>query len=455
MTKRKKGKLLLVDDDRDLLRLLSMRLAAAGYETVAVESGEEALARLEMAPFQVMVTDLRMEGMNGMALFEAVHQRNPTMPVIILTAHGTIPDAVAATKRGVFAYLTKPFDGQELIEQIARAISLTGVETKASTEEQDAQWRREIVTRSPLMEDLLGQTKLVAESQASILIYGESGTGKELLARAIHKASPRRARPFVAFNCAAIPESLMESELFGYSKGAFTGALRDQPGLFQAAHGGTLFLDEIGDMPLLLQAKLLRAIQERHVRPVGSTQSVAVDVRLLSATHRDLEAEVAAGRFREDLYYRLVVVTLEIPPLEKRREDITLLAAHFLCELSRAATKQQVQGFSPEALELLLSAPWPGNVRQLFNVVEQTFALSTTPLIPASLVQKALREQPAEFPSFEEARTRFEQEYLIRLLKITNGNVSQAARLARRGRTDFYKLMRRHRLNPAMFKSPK
>ncbi|MGF1613859.1 MAG: sigma 54-interacting transcriptional regulator [Gammaproteobacteria bacterium] len=448
MTKSTKGKLLLVDDDLDLLRLLSMRLAAAGYQTVAVGSAEEALARLAMTPFQVIITDLRMEGMQGMALFEAVHQRNPTMPVIILTAHGTIPDAVAATKRGVFAYLTKPFDGQELIEAIDRAMQLSGVEGDSSAEEP---WRRGIVTRSPLMEDLLGQAKLVADSQASVLIYGESGTGKELLARAIHQASGRREHPFVAINCAAIPETLLESELFGYRKGAFTGAVRDQRGLFQTADQGTLFLDEIGDMPLTLQAKLLRVVQERQVRPVGSTQSVLVDVRLVSATHRNLEEEVAAQRFREDLYYRMVVVTLEIPPLEKRREDIPLLATHFLSALARTESKE-VEGFAPDALELLLGAPWPGNIRQLFNVIEQTYALSTTPLIPASLVQKALREQPPDYPSFEEARLRFEQEYLVRLLKITQGNVSQAARLAQRGRTDFYKLMRRHRLNPTMFK---
>jgi two-component system response regulator GlrR len=451
MTKLSKGQILLVDDDLDLLRLLSMRLEAAGYQTVAAESAEEALGRLEMSPFQVMITDLRMEGMQGMALFEAVHQRNPTMPVIILTAHGTIPDAVAATKRGIFAYLTKPFDGQELLESIERAMKLSGVEADTPAEQH---WRRGIVTRSSLMEDLLGQAKLVAESQASVLICGESGTGKELLARAIHEASPRHDRPFIAFNCAAIPESLLESELFGYSKGAFTGAIRDQSGLFQAADRGTLFLDEIGDMPLTLQVKLLRAIQERHVRPVGSTQSVAVDVRLVSATHRNLEEEVAAHRFREDLYYRMVVVTLEIPPLEKRREDIPLLAAHFLLELSKTENKD-VQGFAPDALELLLGAPWPGNVRQLFNVVEQTYALTTTPVIPASLVQKALREQPPDYPSFEQARLRFEQEYLVRLLKTTKGNVSQAARLAQRGRTDFYKLMRRHRLNPGMFKPSK
>ena len=243
----------------------------------------------------------------------------------------------------------------------------------------------------------------------------------------------------------------MESELFGYAKGAFTGAARDTPGLFQAAHGGTLLLDEIGDMPASLQAKLLRVLQERQVRPVGSTRSVPVDVRVVSATHRDLEEEVRAGRFREDLFYRLNVVVLDIPPLAERREDIPLLASHFLSRF-RGASRKQVEGFAPDAMELLVSAPWPGNVRQLANVVEQAFALTTTPLIPATLVQRALRSQPADLPSLEEARADFEREYLSRLLKITQGNVSQAARLADRNRTDFYKLLRRHQLDPALFK---
>ena len=313
------------------------------------------------------------------------------------------------------------------------------------------EWRRELVTRSPVMEELLCQARLVADSGASVLIRGASGTGKEMLAKAIHRASERRDQPFVAFNCAAIPETLMESELFGYAKGAFTGAARDTPGLFQAAHGGTLLLDEIGDMPASLQAKLLRVLQERQVRPVGSTRSVPVDVRVISATHRDLEEEVRAGRFREDLFYRLNVVVLDIPPLADRREDIPLLASHFLSRL-RGASRKQVEGFAPDAMELLVSAPWPGNVRQLANVVEQAFALTTTPLIPATLVQRALRSQPADLPSLEEARADFEREYLSRLLKITQGNVSQAARLADRNRTDFYKLLRRHQLDPALFK---
>lgn len=449
----KKNRILLVDDDRDLLRLLSLRLTGRGYETVAVESGEEALAQVELARPQAVITDLRMEGMDGMVLADCIHRKNPALPVIILTAHGSIPDAVHATKNGVFAFLTKPFSSQELLAQLEKALRVSYPHHDPKKEPTES-WREGIITRSPLMEDLLSQAQLVAESDASICLRGGSGTGKELLAKAIHKASPRGERPFIAVNCAAIPELLLESELFGHAKGAFTGAIRDYPGLFQTAHGGTLFLDEIGDMPLALQVKLLRALQEQQVRPLGSTSTVMVDVRIISATHKDLDAEVREGSFREDLYYRLNVVMLEIPPLAERREDILPLANHFLSAIGNGS-KKNVRGFSAEAIELLVSAPWPGNVRQLHNVVEQTVALSTTPIISAKLVKKALRQQPGHFPSFAEARRRFEQEYLAGLLKITNGNVTQAARLAQRNRTDFYKLLQRHNLDPSAFKPVK
>jgi two-component system response regulator GlrR len=293
---------------------------------------------------------------------------------------------------------------------------------------------------------------MVSATDASVLIQGESGTGKELLARAIHRASRRSAREFAAVNCGAIPEPLLESELFGYVKGAFTGAVRDHKGLFQAAHGGTLFLDEIGDMPLALQVKLLRVLQERQVRPVGAVASTPIDVRVVSASHRNLQDEMKAGRFREDLYYRLNVVSLSLPPLAHRREDIPLLANHFLHQLA-ARYGKDVAALAPDALELMLSASWPGNVRQLFNVVEQTVALSVTPLVPASLVQRALQQAAANLSSLDEAKRRFERDYLVQLLKMTRGNVSQAARLAKRNRSDFYSLLARHALDPGQFKS--
>ena len=285
-----------------------------------------------------------------------------------------------------------------------------------------------------------------------MLIRGESGSGKELLARAIHAASPRAKRPFVAVNCGAIPEPLLESELFGHVKGAFTGALANHRGLFPAADGGTLLLDEIGDKPLPLQVKLLRVLQEHQVRPVGASASVPIDVRILSATHRDLEAALAEGQFREDLYYRLNVVSLTLPTLDERREDIPLLAQHFLQKLA-AKYDKRVNGFAPEALKALTMATWPGNVRQLHNVVEQVSALATSPLIPLSLVQRALRLPSIEVLPYAEARQRFEREYLVGLLKLTDGNVADAARLADRNRTEFYRLLQRNGLDPSMFRA--
>ena len=443
-----KASILLVDDDRDLLQLISLRLSAAGYAVHAVTSGEEALARLPVVRPQLVLTDMRMEGMDGMALFERVHAMMPTLPVIILTAHGTIPDAIDATRRGVFGFLTKPFDGQDLLAQVDQALALGGG-TSSRTEE----WRIDIVTRSHVMEELLRQAKLVAASEASVLILGESGTGKELMAQAIHKASPRAKGPFVAINCAAVPEQLLESELFGHTRGAFSGAVQAHKGLFQSAHGGTLFLDEIGDMPVSLQAKLLRALQERVVRPVGSTTNIPIDVRILSATQRDLNEAIKEEEFRQDLFYRLNVVTIELPNLSERREDIPLLCAHFVDKLA-ARYRKPARAFAPEALEVLVNAAWPGNIRQLINVVEQAVALSTSAVIPATLVQQALHDdEDGMLAPLDEARRAFEHDYLVRLLKTTAGNVSQAARLAQRNRTEFYKLLQRHNLTPAMFKN--
>lgn len=286
-----------------------------------------------------------------------------------------------------------------------------------------------------------------------MFIAGASGTGKELLARAIHQASPRAARPFVAINCAAIPEHLLESELFGHRKGAFTGAAYEHRGLFQAAEGGTVFLDEIGDMPLALQAKLLRVLQERQVRPVGAIQDIAVDVRVISASHRDLESGLSEAWFREDLYYRLNVVALQLPLLAERREDIPALASHFLRDVAGRYAKT-VTALAPEAMELLVAAPWPGNIRQLQNVIEQAVALSTGAIIPASLIQSALRSEPAAWTSLDDARRNFERDYLVRLLRLTQGSVANAARLAQRNRTEFYKLLERHELDPKLFKGP-
>jgi len=445
---RERGPVLLVDDDKDLLQLIAMRLSAAGYAVTAVESGEAALAALAVSRPQVVVTDLRMHGMDGMALFDAIHRDSPSLPVVILTAHGTIPEAVTATRRGVFSFLTKPFEPKVLLDTVAEAMRLSSPPASGTFES----WRAELITRSSSMEDLLSQARRVAASDASVCIFGASGTGKELFARAIHRASPRVEAPFVAVNCGAIPEGLLESELFGHKKGSFTGAVADRRGLFQAAQGGTLFLDEIGDMPLPLQVKLLRALEERKIRPVGSHESFDVDVRVIAATHRKLEERIASGEFREDLYYRLNVVKLYIPTLAERREDIPLLANHFLARLAERYRRGRL-AFSPEAMQLLVSAPWPGNVRQLLNVVEQAVALATTEVIPESLVRQALDAGDTALTPLDEARRAFERDYLVRILKITGGNVTKAARLAGRNRTEFYRLLERHSLEPGMFKS--
>ncbi|HMT79930.1 MAG TPA: sigma 54-interacting transcriptional regulator [Azonexus sp.] len=449
---------LVVDDDEDILKLLTMRLRAKGFRITAVGSAEQALAQIAIDPPRVVVSDIRLPGQDGLALFEEIRRTRPTLPVILLTAHGNIPDAVDATSRGVFGYLTKPFDSQILLEKIDRALQLSAPSSPPSDDPAvsgrrgDDAWMAGVVFRSSRMAELMAEARMVAASDASVLIRGESGTGKEVLARAIHRASPRANGPFVAINCGAIPEQLLESELFGHAKGAFTGAGASRVGLFQTANGGTLFLDEIGDMPLALQVKLLRVLQERVVRPVGTTKAEPVDVRLLSATHRDLDAAMAEGQFREDLYYRLDVVSLNLPRLDERREDIPLLASHFVHLLAGKYGKP-VNGFAPEALEALATAAWPGNVRQLFNVVEQSCALTSTPLIPLSLVQRALRVPSMDTLNYAEAKQRFERNYLVQLLKLTDGNVADAARLAERNRTEFYRLLQKHDLTPAMFRS--
>ena len=446
-----KARLLVVDDDPDLLRLLSLRLSSAGYHVTSVTSAEAALTQLEIEHPQLVLSDVRLPGRDGLALFDEIRKRHPTLPVILLTAHGTIPDAVEATARGVFTYLTKPYDARELLDKIGQALAL-GAPAAVPAKAGDESWRAEIVSRSNRMSELLAEARMVAKSDASVLLRGDSGAGKELLARAIHRASARAAKPFVAVNCGAIPEALLESELFGHMKGAFTDAHANHKGLFQQADGGTLLLDEIGDMPPALQVKLLRVLQERAVRPLGGSQSITVDVRIISATHRDLDAAMEAGQFREDLYYRLNVVTLHLPTLAERREDIPLLANHFLHRLASKYGKR-LSGFAPEALKALATASWPGNVRQLFNVVEQVCALSSSPLIPLALVQRALRVPTVEVQTYAQAKERFEREYLVGLLKLTDGNVADAARLADRNRTEFYRLLQKHDLTPGLFKA--
>jgi two-component system response regulator GlrR len=441
-----KGKILLVDDDPGLLRLLSIRLRAESYEVEAVDNAHKALATMNRFAPDLVITDLRMDKMDGIGLLKELQTRSPGLRVVIITAHGTIPDAVVATQGGAFGFLTKPIDKDELMSIVERALKVSG--SHAVSED----WAGDIITRNQAMKEILNQAKMVAATDARVLINGESGTGKELMARAIHQASPRSNRPFVTINCSAMAENLLESQLFGHEKGAFAGATRSQTGLFHAAEGGTLLLDEIGDMPMRLQVKLLRVLQENQVRPVGSTEAREVDVRVISATHRDLQKFLVHGRFREDLYYRLNVVNIRMPTLSQRREDIPLLVAHFLQLISTEA-EQERKVYAPEAVEMLVTAEWPGNVRQLYNAVRQNVALSRSPVISAELVQQSLGEHAGKLLSFSDARDEFTRNYLSQILQITIGNVSQAARLAKRNRTDFYKLLARHDLNPEQFKA--
>jgi len=440
------GKILLVDDDPGLLRLLSIRLRAEGYDIEAVESAHKALAVLNRFSPDLVITDLRMDKMDGIGLLKELQTRSPGLRVIIITAHGTIPDAVTATQHGAFGFLTKPIEKDELMSLVERALKVSG------SAEVDEDWASPIITRNQAMKEVMQQAKMVAATDARVLLTGDSGTGKELLAQAIHSASDRRNKPFVAINCSAMAENLLESELFGHEKGAFTGATRSHDGLFRSAEGGTLMLDEIGDMPTRLQVKLLRVLQENQIRPVGSTEAVHIDVRVISATHRDLQELMAEGTFREDLYYRLNVVNIKLPTMDDRREDIPLLVAHFLQQISRESDQER-KVYAPEAVEMLVTAEWPGNVRQLFNVVRQNVALSRSPVISGALVQQSLGEHAGKLASFSDARDEFTRNYLSQILQITMGNVSQAARLAKRNRTDFYKLLARHELNPDAFKN--
>ncbi len=436
---------LLVDDDSSLLRLLSIRLRTLGLDIETVSSAAEALTKIPVFQPHLVITDLRMSEMDGMDLFKKIHHQHPMLPVIIMTAHGTIKEAVEATSKGVFGFITKPINHLELNNEIRRALHLNELAKKPTNKIE--KWRKPIIAQSQLMESLLNDLYHIAQSDISVYVQGESGAGKELVAQAIHAASPRKNKPFVAVNCSAIPEELLESELFGHKRGAFSGAVENHKGLFQHANGGVLFLDEIGDMSSAFQVKLLRALQENEIRPVGDNKTIPIDVRVVSASHKDLKQLVEEKQFRLDLYYRLNIVTLRLPSLRERPEDIPLLAQHFISQQKTKAKK-----LANNALEMLVGYDWPGNIRELKNVMEQVCVFANTSIIPVSLIEKALQQENLAMLSFNEAKQEFEQNYLIKLLKLVNGNVSQAARIAQRNRTEFYRLLKRYNLDINDFK---
>jgi len=450
-----KGSVLVVDDDRNLLELLAMRLEASGYGATTAYREQDAKDAAAAQAFDVAIVDLQLEQQDGISLMEELHLLNPGMPVIILTAHGSIESAVDAMKRGAATYLTKPFDARELILHVERALETRRLTTEVSRLRELLAERYEfenIVARSGPMQRVLEVVARIAMTDATVYLHGESGTGKELIARAVHVASGRKEKPFVAINCAALPESLLESELFGHERGAFTGAVKTSKGLFLQAHEGTLLLDEIGDMPLSLQAKLLRVLQERQFYPVGGDQPREVDVRVIVATNKDLQKLVEQGAFREDLYYRIHVIPITLPPLRDRKEDIPLLVEHFLRKAGEQM-KKEVKGFTPRALQRLMMHDWPGNVRELQNTIEYAMAMTREDMITEDLIFPAKQGTAGEsVKSLKEAKELFEKGYLVNLLRATKGNVSGAAEMAGKYRADFYNLMKKYDLNPAEFK---
>ena len=451
------GKILVVDDDRNLLELVKMRLESVDYEVTTAFREEDAIEAVKNQVFDLSIVDLQLAHQDGISLMEEFHLILPDMPVIILTAYGSIESAVEAMKRGAYSYLTKPFEPQALLLQIERAMEnrrLT-VEIKRLKELLEERYDfTNIVARSEKVKKVLEMVSQIAKTESTIYIHGESGTGKELIAKAIHLASERKNKPFVAINCAALPETLMESELFGHEKGAFTGAVRSKKGLFTQAHEGTIFLDEIGDMPLSIQAKLLRALQERQFYPVGSEKPMEVDVRVIVATRKDLEEQVKQGLFREDLFYRIHVIPIHLPPLKERKEDIPPLVEYFLKKFNRQM-KKEVQGLTPQAMQRIMLHEWPGNVRELENTVEYAVAMTQEDMITEDFIlQTKGIESHESLKPLKEARDAYEKGYLIHLLEICEGNVTKAAKLAGKYRADFYDLLKKHSLKSEDFKKP-
>jgi two-component system response regulator GlrR len=452
-----RSRILVVDDDRNLVELIRMRIETAGYEVFGAFDEEEALVKASEHVVDLAIVDLQLVRKDGLSVMEELHLMNPHMPVIILTAHGSIDNAVEAMKRGAFSYLTKPFESRDLLLQIEKALEnrrLSNEIERLKGLVEDRYAPTNVVTRSEKMRNVLDAVSRIAKTESTVLLLGESGTGKDLVARLIHLAGSRQEKPFVAVNCAALPEGLLESTLFGHEKGAFSGAFRSAKGLFVQADGGTIFLDEIGDMPLSIQAKVLRVLQERCFYPVGSEKLTEVDVRVVTATNKDLEEQVKKGLFREDLYYRVHVIPVRLPPLRERKEDIPGLVDHFLEEF-RQQTGKEIKGLTPHAMQRLMFYDWPGNVRELKNVIEYAVAMSDKDRITEDLIlsTKGLVVTEEKLQPLKEARDAFEKTYLTYLLQTAGGNVSEAARLAGKYRADLYVLLKKHHLDPDDFKA--
>jgi DNA-binding NtrC family response regulator len=451
----KPGRVLIVDDERDLAESCAFFVERAGLLATVVESGDAAIAQLDRVRFDLVITDLRMPRMSGLGLLDAVKSRDPDIEVLLITGYPDIETAVSAIKRGAFDYVTKPFGERDLMDRVSKALARRQRRRRGAA-------RARLVYRSELYGKAVEMIERAARTDASVLILGESGTGKEVLAQHLHESSPRRERAFVPVECAAIPESLFESELFGHVKGAFSGASSTTLGLFEVAHGGTLFLDEVGELPASFQPKLLRALQERQVRRVGDTAYRAVDARLVCATNRVLDKEVEAGRFRQDLFYRIDVVRIEVPPLRDRPEDVEPLVERFLTDFG-ADRAAGALGCSREAMTVLAAYRWPGNVRQLRNVIERACALARADQITLDDLPPEVANGGSDFAvadstteSFQEMKARkiaaIEINYISALLRRHDGNVTHCAQQAGMSRSAFQKLMQRYDIKSSGFR---
>jgi two-component system response regulator GlrR len=448
-------KILVVDDDRNLLEVIRMRLESENYKVVTSLKEEDAIEAIRKQSFDLSIIDQQLTTRSGISVMKDVHQINPDIPVIILTAYGSIENAVAAMQGGAYSYLTKPFDHEKLLFQVEKALENRKhtYEIKKLKNEfvPKESYFANIVATSEKMHGVLRQVSLAAKTESTVYIYGESGTGKELIAQALHLGSGRKNKPFVAINCAALPETLLESELFGYEKGSFTGAVQNHMGLFMQANEGTIFLDEIASMSIALQSKMLRVFQEQQFYPIGGKKPVEVDVRFIVATNKDLRNEVKEHRFREDLFYRIHVIPINLPPLRERKEDIPPLVNHFL-KLFSKKIKREVRELSPPAMQKLMLHDWPGNVRELENTIEFAMAMTQEEVITEDLILPSGEHSSAALKPLTVAKATFEKNYISHLLELTKGNISKAAKLAGRYRADFYNILKKHKLNPEDFK---
>jgi DNA-binding NtrC family response regulator len=460
------GRVLVVDDERDLAESCAFFLRRAGYSVAVANSGEAALAALERDGFALVVTDLKMPRMSGLQLLAAIKQRDPDVEVVVITGFPEVETAVEAMKLGALDYVTKPFREQDLMQRVDKAFAHRRLKDRNQALRERLRKGvagRRLIYRSAAFARTVETVERAARTDASVLIQGESGTGKELLAHHLHDASQRAGRPFVPVDCTTMPETLVESELFGHVRGAFSGAAADKMGLFQIADGGTLFLDEVGEIPAVFQTKLLRAIQEKQIRRVGSNEIAAVDVRIVCATNRNLQREVEAGRFRQDLYYRLDVVRIQVPPLRERLEDVEPLVRFFFEEFLAGNPGCAVRELAPDALAALRTQHWPGNVRQLRNAVERACTLATRPLLTADDLasseqvgaMRSIGEEGGREP-FQEMKARkvaaIESDYLVTLLRRHGGNVTRCAEEAGMARSAFQKLMQRYRIKSSDYR---